>query len=208
MTVIMGGMAAAPTTTPSTRERLIAAAIEVFAAQGYDGARVQDIARAAGLTTGAIYANYRGKADLLFDAIVALAGEEVEALLVHARGRDARELIEQLDADLTRRATATRPSLLLDAIVAARRDPELAAMLRRRIAAREAMFAELFARALQDGAITPQVDRATFARYCMHVAMGALVLRTLDLAPPDQPAWDALIHQLVGALAPTQEDNP
>jgi AcrR family transcriptional regulator len=208
MTVIMDVMAAAPTTTLSTRERLIAAAIEVFAAQGYDGARVQDIARAAGLTTGAIYANYRGKADLLFDAIVALAGEEVEALLVHARGRDARELIEQLGADLTRRATATRPSLLLDAIVAARRDPELAAMLRRRIAAREAMFAELFARALHDGAITTDVDPATLARYCMHVAMGELVLRTLDLAPPDQPAWDALIHQLVGALAPTQEDNP
>jgi AcrR family transcriptional regulator len=208
MTVIMGPMAAAPTTTLSTRERLIAAAIEVFAAQGYDGARVQDIARAAGLTTGAIYANYRGKADLLFDAIVALAGEEVEALLVHARGRDARELIEQLGADLTRRATATRPSLLLDAIVAARRDPELAAMLRRRIAAREAMFAELFARALHDGAITTDVDPATLARYCMHVAMGALVLRTLDLVPPDQPAWDALIHRLVGALAPTQEDNP
>src|SRR5262245_35774048 len=108
MTVIMGEMAAAPTTTLSTRERLIAAAIEVFAAQGYDGARVQDIARAAGLTTGAIYANYRGKADLLFDAIVALAGEEVEALVVHARGRDVRELLEQLAADLTRRASATR----------------------------------------------------------------------------------------------------
>ena len=82
MTVIIGAMATVPDhSKPSTRERLVAAAIEVFVAQGYDGARVQDIARTAGLTTGAIYANYRGKADLLFDAIGALAGVELEALL-------------------------------------------------------------------------------------------------------------------------------
>lgn len=37
----------------STRERLVAAAIEVFREHGYERARVQDIARAAGLTTGA-----------------------------------------------------------------------------------------------------------------------------------------------------------
>ena len=74
-------MAAVTTPAETTRDRLVAAAIEVFVAQGYDGARVQDIARAAGLTTGAIYANYRGKAELLFDAIGALAGVEVDALL-------------------------------------------------------------------------------------------------------------------------------
>ena len=65
----------------STRERLIAAAIEVFAEQGYEGARLQDIARGAGLTTGAVYANYRGKAELLFDAIGARAGAELDGLL-------------------------------------------------------------------------------------------------------------------------------
>ena len=86
-------MATSPRHRPgSTRvSALVAAAIEVFVAQGYDGARVQDIARAAGLTTGAIYANYRGKAELLFDAIGALAGVELEALLATgARPRRAR----------------------------------------------------------------------------------------------------------------------
>ena len=115
-------MATAPTTERSTRDRLVAAAIEVFVAQGYDGARVQDIARTAGLTTGAIYANYRGKADLLFDAIGALAGVELEALLEQARGREARDVLEQLGATLTRRMQH-RPALLLDAIVAAATRP-------------------------------------------------------------------------------------
>ena len=83
-------MATAPTTERSTRDRLVAAAIEVFVEQGYDGARVQDIARTAGLTTGAIYANYRGKADLLFDAIGALARRRARrAARTGARARSA-----------------------------------------------------------------------------------------------------------------------
>jgi AcrR family transcriptional regulator len=65
-------MAALPETSRaesgSTRDRLLAAAVEVFVEQGYEGARVQDIARAAGLTTGAIYANFRGKGDFNLDA--------------------------------------------------------------------------------------------------------------------------------------------
>ena len=79
------GRGAATPPRPRRAERLIAAAIEVFAEQGYEGARVQDIARAAGLTTGAIYANYRGKAELLFDAIGARAGVELDALLAQTR---------------------------------------------------------------------------------------------------------------------------
>ena len=197
-------MAAVTTPAETTRERLIAAAIEVFAAQGYDGARVQDIARAAGLTTGAIYANYRGKAELLFDAIGALAGVEVDALLQQTRGRDARDVLEQLGASLTR-AHEDRPALLLDAVVAARRDAELAALLRSRVATREAQMCELVDRARAEGAIDSGTDAETLAYYCTTVAMGALVMRTLEHAPPNQDDWQALIHRLVGALAPQQE---
>jgi AcrR family transcriptional regulator len=191
-------------TLQSTRERLVAAAIEVFAAQGYDGARVQDIARTAGLTTGAIYANYRGKAELLFDAIGALAGVEVDALLQQARGREARDVLEQLGASLTHRRE-DRPTLLLDAVVAARRDTELAALLRARVGSREAQMSELIDRARAEGAIDPGTDAETVAYYCTTLAMGALVMRTLEHAPPDQDDWQALIHRLVDALAPQQE---
>jgi TetR/AcrR family transcriptional regulator, transcriptional repressor of aconitase len=42
------------TTSDPTRERLLAAAAEVFAEKGYDRAGVQEIAHRAGFTTGAI----------------------------------------------------------------------------------------------------------------------------------------------------------
>ncbi len=47
-----------------TRGRLLAAAAEVFAEQGFAGASVDEIASRAGRTIGALYANFAGKDDL------------------------------------------------------------------------------------------------------------------------------------------------
>ena len=49
--------------------RLLDAAAEVFAERGYEGAGVAEIARRAGVTTGAIYSRFTGKADLLAAAL-------------------------------------------------------------------------------------------------------------------------------------------
>ncbi|MBA2607543.1 MAG: TetR/AcrR family transcriptional regulator [Actinobacteria bacterium] len=54
-----------------TRQRLLDAATEVFLEKGYEGTRVAEIARRAGLTTGAIYGNFNSKADLLTAALAA-----------------------------------------------------------------------------------------------------------------------------------------
>jgi AcrR family transcriptional regulator len=53
----------------STRQRLLDAATQVFLEKGYEGTRVAEIARRAGLTTGAIYGNFGSKADLLTEAL-------------------------------------------------------------------------------------------------------------------------------------------
>ena len=69
--------------TPSgdpTRDRLVAAAADVFADKGYDGAGVQEIARRAGFTTGAIYGRFRGKSELLLAAIEAQSDDEFDQL--------------------------------------------------------------------------------------------------------------------------------
>ena len=186
----------------STRERLIAAAIEVFADQGYDGARVADIARAAGLTTGAVYANYRGKAELLFDAIGARAGAELDGLLAGMGDGGTRALLEQL-GDRLPEPRSTAPALLVDAIAAARRDPELAALLRERLAKRESMLADVVVHAKRDGTVTDAVSTDAFARFAAMLATGALVFRSLGIAQPDPDEWHALIARLLDALEPT-----
>lgn len=60
----------------TTRQRLLEAAAKVIARDGYQGARLADVAREAGLTTGAIYSNFRDKQELFlaaFDRVQQLA---------------------------------------------------------------------------------------------------------------------------------------
>ncbi len=52
--------------TEATRRRLLAAAERIFARDGFDAARVEDIASLAGYTRGAFYANYQSKEDIFF----------------------------------------------------------------------------------------------------------------------------------------------
>jgi AcrR family transcriptional regulator len=188
-------------TDTSTRERLIAAAIEVFAEQGYEGARLQDIARAAGLTTGAVYANYRGKAELLFAAIGARAGAELDGLLQGSPEAGTRALLEQL-GDRLPQPRGNNPSLLVDAIAAARRDDDLAALIRARLEKRESMLADIVGRAKRDGSVDAAISTEAFARFCTMLATGAVVLRGLGIEQPDPDDWHALIARLLDALAP------
>jgi AcrR family transcriptional regulator len=191
----------AVTTAPSTRERLVAAAIEVFHRDGYERARVQDIARAAGLTTGAIYANYRGKAELLTEAIYERTATELEGLLRERTGQSPRDLLA-LMADRLLRRDEDRP-LILEAMVASRRDPELAAMLRDLVGERESRFAALVERAKASGEIDVQIDTDVMARFCVMLAFGAIVLRTLDVATRDRDGWHFFIDRLLGAVEPS-----
>jgi AcrR family transcriptional regulator len=62
----------------NTRERLLDAARRVFASSGFHGASVEEIASAAGFSTGALYSNFDGKEDLF----LVLMEREIEE---HAR---------------------------------------------------------------------------------------------------------------------------
>src|SRR5579863_4781519 len=77
-------------TPAETRTRLLRAAADAFAARGYDGTRVADIAAAAGVSNGALYAHFGSKAELL-----------VAALRLHGR----RLLAEAFAADPERPVT-------------------------------------------------------------------------------------------------------
>ncbi|WDZ93549.1 TetR/AcrR family transcriptional regulator [Nocardiopsis sp. HUAS JQ3] len=73
------------------RQRLLAAAAKVFAERGYANSRLEDIAREAGFTKGAIYSNFGSKQEL-FGSILR-EGADVERTAVmnefHTRGDTA-----------------------------------------------------------------------------------------------------------------------
>jgi len=52
-----------------TRQELVAAAARVFAQKGFAGASLEEIAEAAGYSTGAVYYNFAGKEELFLELI-------------------------------------------------------------------------------------------------------------------------------------------
>ena len=68
-----------------TREKILAAAADLFATRGYEGATIRDIAKGAGMSTGAVFASFADKSDL-FGEIVASEQQALEAAMLAAAG--------------------------------------------------------------------------------------------------------------------------
>jgi AcrR family transcriptional regulator len=76
-----------------TRRRLLAAALEVFAREGYHAARMDAIAEAAGASKGALYFHFPGKLELfsaLVDEVAAELAAGVASTIAAHRGGVAR----------------------------------------------------------------------------------------------------------------------
>ncbi|HMV65609.1 MAG TPA: TetR/AcrR family transcriptional regulator [Myxococcota bacterium] len=73
-----------PDAHPATRARLLDAGARLMARHGYAGTTVRELATEAGLTTGAIYAQFPGGKEELFRAILTAVGERVQAFVADA----------------------------------------------------------------------------------------------------------------------------
>jgi len=192
---------AAVTGADPTRDRLIEAAAAVFAEKGYDGAGVQEIARRAGFTTGAIYGRFRGKAELLFAAIEAHTTNELEQLFAEHRfdGR-VTDILTTVGSHLVTEPFDDGQALLLEAFVAARRDPEVAELMRQLLQHRATTFAALVEDAKASGLVVTELDTEAIVRFCHAVGFGFLLFGAIDLEQPAAGPWEQLIAQLVRAL--------
>jgi AcrR family transcriptional regulator len=74
--------------TAATRGKLLRAAEHIFARDGFEASRLEDIAAEAGYTRGAFYANFESKEDLLFALMERLVNERVQAIRVILEGHN------------------------------------------------------------------------------------------------------------------------
>jgi AcrR family transcriptional regulator len=184
--------------------RLLDAAAEVFAERGYEGAGVAEIARRAGVTTGAIYSRFAGKADLLVSAIDARTSDELDALFADHRfeGR-AEDILTVVGSHLVDRTPTSGEPLLLEAFVSARRDPAVAALLRERMGERHDRLTEIIEAAKAGGGISAELDTEALVTFCHAVGFGFLLFEAFDAPLPTAAPWEQLIAHLVTALRST-----
>lgn len=186
---------------PSARQALLDAAVAEFASKGYEGATVAGIARRAGVTTGAVYAHFRGKLALLLEAVgLHTADTFVRRALGIAR-RPAHEMAHSLARGLVGAPVVHRDLLLIDAIVRARRDPGLARTYRRVIEAHVEGFERTARLGVESGRIDPVLALDELARLVVALAFGVMVLRALEQAPPSDETGARLVEQLLRPAA-------
>lgn len=96
-----------------TRRKLLEAGLRIFARDGFEAARIEDIAKESGYTRGAFYANFETKEDLFFALL------EQQAMV---RLKELQHKLEEHDSIAGRMRTlrsfylkraADRPSMLL-----------------------------------------------------------------------------------------------
>src|ERR1700681_890490 len=66
--------------TQTTRRKLLAAAERIFARDGFEAARLEDIAFAAGYTRGAFYASYESKEDIFLALLEHWVRQRIETV--------------------------------------------------------------------------------------------------------------------------------
>src|SRR5947209_5914719 len=193
-------------TAAETRERLPRAAADVFAGPGYDGTPVADIAAAAGVSNGALYAHFASKAELLVGALRAHGRRLLAEVFAADPERSITDLLLVIGGWLPRRRDA-RGYLVIEALVAARRDEDVARLMRGYVGERADWVGGLVRVGQNDGELDPALSPDAVAHFCLLLALGSALVPP-ELHAVDAAQWAELLTRVVGALrSPTLDHS-
>jgi AcrR family transcriptional regulator len=102
------------TSAPDARSRVLSAAVDLFAEQGYDGTSVSQVIGRAGVAKGGFYHHFASKEALLFEVYGDLISRQLSAMdEILARRAPAADTLRALVHDLvTTTAASARPALV------------------------------------------------------------------------------------------------
>ena len=183
-----------------TRERLLATAETMFLTRGFAGTAVDAIADEAGYTTGAVYSNFGGKADL-FLAVLEKAAEEqlaaIRAALEAARTDEQR--LELFTTAFTRNPAEwqARVAATIEFLSYARRHPELHGRMMAAQRLADDATAELLSALCRALGVEPPADPQEITRE-VNALINGLAIRSLfddelDVAPAISRAINSLL---------------
>jgi AcrR family transcriptional regulator len=182
--------------TRATRRKLLDAAKRIFAQNGFEAARLEDIAAGAGYTRGAFYANFKSKEDIFFALFEEWVRERIESFTSAARRHS--NPVDKLAALRTHYAElATDRRLVLISLefkLFALRHPEAHARLRGRHRRIRASFGELFSEIMSALGKTIRVGYPGASACLGAVSQGLLLEHLLD----PKTLSDGDVHLVLG----------
>jgi len=168
--------------TEVTRRKLLAAAKQIFAKNGFEAARLEDISAGAGYTRGAFYANFESKEDIFFALFEEWVKERIDSLTeALSRHTDPLEKLAALRKHYAQQAKDRRLVLIsLEFKLFALRHPEAQTRLQKRHRRIRACFGELFSELLRPLGKTLPIANPAASTCLGAVAQGLLLEHLVD----------------------------
>ena len=191
-------------------DEVLDAALEIFIARGFSAARVEDIARAAGLSKGAVYLYFPSKVAIL-EALVRLGivplVQNVGALASSAQGNPRLALetaLRFLAVGLADPKNSAIPRLIISE---AGNFPQLASMYRREVIDHGvAALKALVARGVEEGQFRPVEPDFAFRNVIGPLFLNMVMCQIFGFAQPDPERFAAAhIDVLLNGLLDQRE---
>jgi AcrR family transcriptional regulator len=178
---------------PSTRDRLVAAAYELLIEEGAEAPTIQALARQAGLTNGAVYANFANRHELLREVALTCWSRMPHAGLARlATGRDVTPEMDELIALLAeQQSTPAGPEhrLLAEVTSAAMREPGTEHLLR-----------TCLDRLRSAATVSPSDD--VLPGLVVDLYLGAITSKSLNRPQPPETDMLAVLRRLIAPDRP------
>ncbi|WP_224387257.1 TetR/AcrR family transcriptional regulator [Pseudonocardia sp. ICBG1293] len=190
------------------RRRLLDAAAEVVAHRGYESAGLDEIARVAGFTKGAVYSNFSGKHALLAELIERHVRTRFSAAATTFRARSRPERALEDAAEVFARSVVEQDvwtRLLVEIAQQAARDPEVRAVY---VEVRRALRDELtdvLAEAGADLGVEFTVPAEQVALTLQSLRLGLLLEHAIDPEQVDAAAVTAVFADTLRPLISTPD---
>ncbi len=186
-----------PPITPkaaATRARLLEIAAAVFIEQGYAAVSLRDIAKAAGVTKGAIYGHFRSKGQLLVEVIRTQLAERDAQFDIEKAIEQPIDVFVQFINPLSRDLRL----LQIDAAAAARHDPDVAAGVGEIYAARSAWILDTLRR----------LDSPETLLYIINALSAGVGAQEAHGRPaPDPDQWSSAVARMFGVTGTPGESR-
>lgn len=165
-----------------TRSALLRSAARLICRKGITEASVEDVARDAGYTKGAFYANFKSKEEMFLVMLDEAYAEELERLESHLSGAEPVEEVRASAEDFMRfvRADPEWPRLYFEFVVYAARNPEFREELATRNRAMKERIGEVIRKWASEFSAEPPFPYEDIATMLFCLADGFLVQQLVE----------------------------
>ena len=182
-----------------TRERILKAAERLFAEHGFDSVSMPGIAEASGITAGAIYKHFDGKADLFFE-VVRRVVQSAPTPVATGEGAPIAPLLSSITAMYTTPKLKRLRQLAVEIHYASAKHPRVGQLLQQSLDRTIAEISNGVAGAQRAGELDPALDPELAASAVMAFTMELMHMETLLPKLVGDSKWHDFVEGRVAAL--------